>query len=902
MSRSLARRLGALVRRIEGWLTPPDDALRTWQGLPGRVTVIFSVALFVLSTPVELYQWGVSGKLGNAGLVDHLQEDLLVTVLASMALYGLLRLFARLATHSQRRREFLEVRHRLLFEYSMDGLLLLTSGGRILAANPTAQRIFGQNEDELRALGRSAILDESDPKARGMLEERLRTGQAHHIIPMKRADGATFVAEVSAVQFETDEGAELVSVIVRDVTERRRQEAALANSEARLRSVYEHSMDAIWLSDPVHGRLLACNRACEELFGRSEAELKKLTTADVVDPESPGLDEFLAERDRTGRARGVLRVRAADGSYFPVEATTSLFHNADGELRSSVIVRDISEQRRAEERMRLVTAAFKSADECMLICDKSFIVREFNDAYLETTGHRPEDALASRPSFLDFEEQARKIGRALESSGHWSGELMQRRADGDLFVSKATISVVEHDESGRNHLVVTFTDISGLRAIEEHVHYLSLHDAVTGLPNRQALRRWFQTNATGKLSTGAMLYLDLDRFKTINETDGHSRGDTLLRELALRLKRHRGPDGYAVSLGGDAFIIMLGGVEHADKAVEEARRFQQLVEQPHEIDGRRLATTASVGISLYPRHGSDVEELLRAADAALHTAKRAGRRGVRIFSPTMHEEVERKVRIERELWHALDRQELHLNYQPLVRLPGQRVTGAEALVRWDSRRLGAIPPDQFIDVAEESGLIVDIGFWVLDEACQQLRKWMDLSPHFDHLSINVSTLQLREPDFVPRLKRITESHGVSPEWLRLEITESVMLLEPEWAIRRLVGLRELGFGIAIDDFGTGYSSMTYLQRLPVQYLKLDRSFSQRLPLSESDASILQAIITLAHRLGIRVVAEGIESREQLELLSAWGCDEAQGFLFSRPLSAEEFRRSVFEGKAYRQQS
>lgn len=1306
-----------------------------------------------------------------------------------------------------------EARHRAIFEHSMDGMLLLTSDGEILGANPAAQEIFHMTEEELRAKGRAGITDASDPAVRRSVEKRRRTGQSRSVVRMIRGNGETFPAEVNATQFEAGAGDQLVSVMVRDLTEKQERERQLAASEARLRAVFDHSMDAILLSAPDEGHLLECNAAAERLFGLPEAELKRGHRDQMFDSKDPALAEFIRERDTSGKARGVLTAIRADGSSVPVEATTSVFEDEHGNRRSSVILRDISEslrreqalrasedryralfenstdailignpdgrafdanpaaerlfglsreelcdldredmldpddpdfrklhaerlkhgrahaelqlrrgdgtwfladvtavgfrniegedrtsivirditeskrqqvaleqseerlratveasldpivgmdsegriiqfneaaegcfgyqrdqvlgeplaerlmperfrkthraglkrylesgeanvigkrievtglradgeefpaelainvtkgptgtifvgymrdvteqrrqeqalreseerfrvvadstgqaiyeidletgnrvwagachqmfgidadrlarmsaaerlahvpeadrdhvakryrkaaqmgdsyrlayrldtvdgrhievedsgvalrdrgrmygviqdvtekrrllsdleareqsltevsrvqqaildalsahialldnegvvqyvntawrrfaednaylgadagvgsnylgvcdatrgrdreaarqtargirqvmagergsfeieypchrpeerrwfrvsvtpfqagdrsgavvahvdisdRREAERQLELVATAFRSADEAMLICNADFEILDVNRAFERIIGRERDDAIGSRPLFLEIEQQERNIRRALEAEGQWRGELLQRRLDGQAFVSRASVSEVPDPESGAPHLVVSFSDVSELREYERRVDYLSYHDPLTGLPNRTALKEWFQgfepgPDASGEMPRLALVFIDLDRLKTVNDAYGHSVGDELIVELGRRLQAVCKVDDYVARLIGDEFAMVIGGVSDSAQAITEVRDRLETLSAPLKRGEFTVHPTVCAGIAIAPEHGTSLEQLLRKADVAMHEAKRQGRGETVLFSAEMSEEVEEQLLIERQLRGGIDNREFLLHYQPSVELESGRIIGLEALVRWENPQLGLVPPDRFIPVAEDSGMIIDLGDWVFDEVCRQIHEWQSGDVPFGWVAVNLSPIQFQDPNLSSTIRESLKKHQVRGDQIRVEITENVLMMDPDWTTRVLEGLRELGIRIAVDDFGTGYSSLAYLKRFPVDFVKMDKTFIAGLPRDTADASIVASVVDLARRLGMGVVAEGIERDDQRRFLIEAGCLEAQGYYFSLPLRTDDLPR------------
>jgi len=695
-----------------------------------------------------------------------------------------------------------------------------------------------------------------------------------------------------------------------------RAEAALRSSEARLSELtnqQEAILDSVFANIALidgNGAVRFANRhwskaattaelpqlladvganyvsSCRKYRGTDEAAARRIATS---------LQEVLAG---TSRRAEFEFPHLADGQprWSRIAITP---YSADGLDGAVVATLDVTDQRLAESRMRLVNAAFRSTDEAILICDERFLILEANDAYLRMTGLERVEALESKPAFLEIGDQARSVGRGLAGDGHWRGELVQQRVNGETFISSATVNAVKQPEGGAERVVITFTDISAQRYAEQRAQYLTVHDAVTNLPNRRALEQWFESNVKsgGSLNGAALIYLDLDRFKTVNESLGHDTGDELLKVIARRLQESISPQEALARLGGDEFLVVVDASGGEENVVRRARALLRTIADPWRSRSREVLVSASAGISVYPRDGLSLEELLREADAALHQVKAERRRGgVSVFRAEMKKLVDDQQRIERGLRFAVKRGELVLEYQPVVTLRDGIVCGAEALVRWDSPDLGWVGPDQFIPVAEETGLISDIGHWVLEQVCMAASRWRGLSTRLHHLAVNISAVQFQQAGLVEQVETLLRRFQVPGSLLRFEITESLMMLDPDWTLEVLDRLRSLGVEIAIDDFGTGYSSLSYLRELPAQCIKLDKDFIKRLPESEHDAHIMQATIELAHRLGLRVVAEGLETWEQLSLLSTWGCDEGQGFFIGRPMGTDVLESMLRKGE------
>ena len=467
------------------------------------------------------------------------------------------------------------------------------------------------------------------------------------------------------------------------------------------------------------------------------------------------------------------------------------------------------------------------------------------------------------------------------------------RRDGFEIPIEDSAAPIHDREGGSTGAVIVFRDVSATRAMALQMAHSAQHDFLTGLPNRMLLNdRVSQAIALASrhMKQVAVLFLDLDGFKYINDSLGHSIGDKLLQSIAKRLV-HCVRDSDTVSRqGGDEFVVLLSEAEQSEDAAIIARRMLQAVAEPHSIDQRDLHVTTSIGVSVYPDDGLDAEALIKNADTAMYQAKENGRQSYRFFKPAMNIRAVERQSIEESLRRALERQELALRYQPKVNLRTGAITGAEALIRWTHPTRGSVPPAQFIPIAEECGLILAIGRWVLREACEQARAWVDAGLPMATMAVNVSAMEFRDENFLDGLFAILNETGLDPRSLELELTESVLMKHAEAAASILQTLRERGVQVAVDDFGTGYSSLSYLRKFPIDTLKIDQSFVRQITAGGDDTSIVTAVISMARSLKLRVVAEGVEAPEQVGFLRAHECDEAQGYYFSPPVLPQQFAR------------
>ena len=589
------------------------------------------------------------------------------------------------------------------------------------------------------------------------------------------------------------------------------------------------------------------------------------------------------------------RLQFADGRIKYVhEACETLFDEQGKPLLSRGTVQDVSERQQAEETINLYANVFRYSAEAILITDEANRIVATNPALTELTGYTQAELAGKDPhvlaSGLTPEATYQEMWSTLKETGQWQGELFDRRKDGAIYPKWISISVVRDGEGKVKNHIATFVDISARKAAEKHIYQLAHHDPLTGLYNRFSLEeRLGQALMQVQREGGqlALLFIDMDRFKVINDTLGHHVGDALLVEIARRLQGVVRDSDIVARIGGDEFVVVLTGIEESMAAMTVAEKIVTNLGVPYEIGEHQLHSTPSVGISLYPEDGRDAEGLMKSADTAMYHAKAQGRNNYQFFTPQMNAAAHERFVLERDLRVALERGEYEVYYQPKIETGSGRVSGVEALIRWNHPHKGMIPPDRFIPIAEETGLIEAIGLWVLDEACRQLALWREQGLGSLKMAVNLSPRQLRDIKLVDGLKQILTKHQIEEGELELEVTETAAMANAEQAIDQMHAIRATGVELAIDDFGTGYSSLAYLKLFPIQTLKLDRTFVRDIEEDENDAAICMATIALAHTLGLTVVAEGVETEAQRDFLASYDCDSLQGYLYSRPLPAAE---------------
>jgi len=591
------------------------------------------------------------------------------------------------------------------------------------------------------------------------------------------------------------------------------------------------------------------------------------------------------------------RIRNADGEWVWVRSRGKVVDRdaAGNPLRIAGTARDISQSRRAEGERRIASEVLRSMTEAVAVIDRDFNFVSVNPAFSRITGYSEDEVRGQPSSLLDSDQHGpefyQRLRQTAERVGHWKGELWQKRKDGEEFLGWIELSEVRDGHGERSHFVAVVADITDKKRAEQELLYLANYDTLTGLPNRALLsERLARAVVRARRQEGrvAVLFLDLDRFKDINDSLGHAAGDRLLKSAAARLLATVRETDTVARLGGDEFTVVLEDLASAHAAEDMAARIVAAFAEPLDLDGRgETVISPSIGIALYPDHGQVPTDLLKFADTAMYEAKGRGRNTWQLYTEAMDAETRRRANVLAALRRALDRGEFRLQFQPKLSLHTGRITGVEALLRWHSAELGEIQPVDFVPLAEETGLILPIGEWVLGEAARTLARWRAAGLTELVMAINVSVLQFLRARLAEQVRAVVTETGVPADRLELEVTESMVMANAEQAIRVMRELKQLGLSLAIDDFGTGYSSLVYLKRLPIDTLKIDKEFVGDLTTDPDDEAITATVITMAHSLGLNVVAEGVESDDQLRYLRDNGCDEIQGFRLARPLDEAE---------------
>lgn len=795
-----------------------------------------------------------------------------------------------------------------LFELLPDPAWII-DGDRFVECNEAALRALGHTAREAFLNMQPSALspptqpdgEASDVKAERMMTLARAQGLHRFEWTHRRADGSLLPVEVTLSAIELP-GRQVLYCVWRDLTERLRTEGALRQKEAWLQALSTMSSDWFWRQDDQFrfteftGAFAVDFTPPANALGRTRWELGQID----LSPQ-----EWAAHR-------AVLEAHAPiRGFEYPIsDGNERRWYSINGEPQFDPAGRfvgylgtghNITAQKLAEQELRVAAAAFELQD-AMMITDAQGVIVRVNRAFTAITGYDSDEAVGQSSALLNSGRHGPEFFEALWDSirrtGGWRGEIWNKRKGGDEYPAWMTISAV-HTEAGEiSHYVGSHSDISERKRAEQAVQQLAFTDPLTELPNRRfLLDRLQQALAASDRSgnRGALLLIDLDNFKTLNDTLGHESGDQLLRQVAERLKTCLRAGDTVARLGGDEFVVMLEGLVStppgaAAQSESVGDKILTALNQPYLLAGYEHRSTPSIGVTLFGGSESSVEELLKQADLAMYQAKSAGRNTMRFFDPQMQAVVTARAALEADLREAIGLGQFELYYQPQVTDLGA-ITGAEALLRWHHPRRGLVPPLDFIPLAEDTGLILPIGRWVLETACGQLARWAN-DPARAHLrlAVNVSARQLHQADFVDQVKAALADSGADPRLLDLELTESLLVTDIDCTISKMQALKALGVGFSLDDFGTGYSSLAHLKRLPLDQLKIDRTFVRDILVDPNDAAIARMVIALGESMALTVIAEGVETEAQKALLIGQGCRAYQGYLFGRPLPLLEFER------------
>ncbi|MDT8405776.1 MAG: EAL domain-containing protein [Methylococcales bacterium] len=836
---------------------------------------------------------------------------------------------------------------RLLFEQSADAIFIFDNAFQVIKANPAALSLLGYGSDELKGMMIADLLAEHEQDR--LKQERPRLLRGENIMGEwwhRHKRDTSVLVEVNAGKLDQDSN----FAILRDLTERRVYLHRIERLNNLYRALSEVNLAIVRMEEESELLPLVCRCAVDyggmtlawiailegealvpaTVYGQGQDYVSSLNVTIGTDqPSGRGptatafrenrvivVDDYLKDTLTRPWHEQAARHGWQSAAVFPimrneqVYAVLNVYHTQTKafDQQALALLKEMAvdigfaldnfdrvyRESEAERQLALHAKVFDVSHEGILICNQDNHILSSNPAFSAITGYSAEQVYLRNPSILasgqhepDFYQA---MWQSIQDTGYWQGEVINRRKNGELYPQWLSISVVK-DMSGRiTHYVGILSDLTEHKATQEQIQFLIHFDSLTSLPNRELLydrAKVALANAQRYGRACALIYLDLDRFKLVNDSLGPGAGDQLIKQFALRLAAQLRPEDTLCRQGGDEFILLLPNTQ-ADEAAHVAAKIQQANAQPFTIDGHSLTLTVSMGIAEYPNDGKNFEELAGAADAALFRAKEQGRDNFQFFTKQLHDQARQILQVENDLRIALEKNQLQLYYQPQVDARSFRLIGCEALLRWQHPEKGLVSPGVFIPIAEESGLIVEIGSWVMQEALRQLTQWQRQHRNVVPVAVNLSAMQFRQATLVPQLKALLRTYPVNPELLELEMTESVAMGNSEVLLELIETIKAMGIKVSIDDFGTGYSSLSYLKRFKIDKLKIDQSFIRDLERDRDDEAIVDAILGIAQGLGFRTIAEGVETQQQLHMLQVKGCDEIQGYYFGRPMPATAF--------------
>jgi len=796
-----------------------------------------------------------------------------------------------------------EQNYRLLAEQSSDVISRHDPQGRFLFVSPAAFEMFGVKPEDLAGRLLPDLCHPEDRAAVAASLARVVRENMPDTVLYRYLDpeGRMLWIESTVKRVTLDEKGRVGELVInsRNVSERQEYQQTIDEIQKRNVAILESAGEGVVGLDRA-GNVSFVNAKGAELLGFAQAEMVGRESHALFHATRPNHTPFPQKECPIYRGLHERRVAQSsddyfvrrDGTHFPVEyiGTPIL---ADGQVEGMVLVfRDITERRLTDDKLRQSDTVFANAAESIMMLDAAGAITAVNRAFCEITGYAQDEVMGQKASILKSgrhpPEFYRNMWLQTMETGFWRGEIWNRRKNGEVFLQWGSVTSVRDEKGELRNYVAVFTDITQIKQAEEKLQYLASHDPLTALPNRALLSDRLQhavlqaANNHGRL---ALVFIDFDHFKNINDTLGHSAGDVFLTQVAKRLATVVRREDTLARWGGDEFVIVLEQAGNPQQLAEWAERVLRTLSQPLTLEGHELVPAASMGLCLYPEDGDTPARLIQAADSAMYRAKQLGRNRFEFFTHQLTEDAERRFEMGWQIRRAIAADELLLYYQPQCAASDGRLLGFEALVRWRHPERGLLAPVEFLPLADELGLLADIGDWVLRAACRQVVAWDKTLPEGVRVSVNVAPVQL-SPGFAGKVRRILAETGAPVQRLELEITEGAMERRED---ARLVldALRALGFTLSVDDFGTGYSSLAHIRHLPINCLKIDKSFIDGLPGNDDDLAIVRTILALGTSLKLEVVAEGVETAAQRELLVSLGVQTIQGYFFSRPLPAAD---------------
>ena len=785
-----------------------------------------------------------------------------------------------------------------LFSYFPNGMLIVDKSANILFANEQSESFFELNQPDLKSKNIAEIFN--DKVATFFKESIINEGPSNiwkeeFLIENEYKHFTWVLVSVCATPL-TNTGERVWSFVFEDITAKR----VLRDKLDRVRTDQALILDntTMGLALVKDRQVVRANNALAKLLGIYTSKMINQHWQNIFKTASGSadiLDDVVERLTTDNNYETELKLQRDDGSSFwcRVSARAATMDGISNGIIFSF--KDATGSRDQDDELRKAAVVFEASSDAIMVLDADGLIRMVNSSFTKMTGFTDSDIIGKSPRLLRAtrkdENRYDAMWQTVLKKGHWRGELWRRKKSGETYPEWTSVSAVKDSNDQILEYVIIGSDMSDRKYAEDRILYQANFDQLTNLPNRnlfmdrlhQSLQRVQRDN-----TVLALLFIDLDRFKNINDSLGHSAGDKLLKKVSQVMRLSVRESDTIARFGGDEFAVILSPIYGPKNASRVAQALLDVLAKPIDLDGYKAIIGASIGISMYPADGTTEEELVKNADTAMYRAKESGRNNYQFFTDKMQQAAKDRLLMENDLRDAIERQELRLVYQPQVDAKSQQLAGAEVLVRWQNSERGMVSPGDFIYLAEDTGLIVPIGEWVLRQACLQYMRWQKAGVAPPYLAINVSGRQFKMEGFSESVRKILEDTGLESRFVELELTESFLMDDQEFAINTLKELKSMGFQLSIDDFGTGYSSLSYLKKFPIDRLKIDRSFVIEIEKNEEDRAIVRAIIDLAHTLNISVIAEGVEERSQGDMLARMGCDIIQGYLYSKPIDGVAF--------------
>ncbi|GMR06433.1 MAG: hypothetical protein BMS9Abin25_1027 [Gammaproteobacteria bacterium] len=815
---------------------------------------------------------------------------------------GIIILLLIIKRHNTEKKD--EQKYQQLFtDINAPMILIDPEDGSIIDANTAAVEYYGHSLETLKNHDISLINTSSCPEIEKTITELVDEGEKSHIFKHRLASGEIRDVEIWSGPLQIDDK-KILYTIVHDITPRIQAVHALLESESRFKTLTNLSPVGTFFSNE-KGICNYVNNEWVKITGHPQSYWRNRTWIEAI--HEADREKIIADWAKIVLKHGTFevecRIRKPDGSdrWILCRATAIKEEDWGHDLFIGAAI-DITDRKQIEHELQLMATTFETHDP-ILITDKQSKILKINQAFSEVSGYQEKELIGKLPNTFKSRHHDSEFFKGmwsdLSKKGNWQGEIYNRSKSGHIHQDWVTISAIKDSQGEIVNYIGHYHDITERKEAEEQIRKLAFYDPLTSLPNRRLfLERLADELETANLENkhGALLFLDLDHFKNLNDSLGHPVGDALLVEVSRRLRENIGKGETIARIGGDEFVVLLPNIapivelsaEHAELL---ANRIRVAITEPFYIHGHEYNISVSIGISLFPEKNQNSADILKRADTAMYSAKQKGRNSVCFFKQEMQISADKRLAIEKDLRHAIRQQELYLVYQPLIDWEGN-IIGAEVLLRWQHKKHGLIPPGDFIPIAEDTGLIFDISRWVLNTACSQLSDWMNedqaLADRLQCISINLSPKEFNQNGFEEKVLKIIRKYEIPPDRIEFEITERLIISNLGNTIEKMLKMKQHGFRFSVDDFGTGYSSLAYLKELPINRLKIDRSFIRDITEDRNDATIVETIISMSHHLGLEVVAEGVETQEQHFFLSKHACDIFQGYYFSKALKASEF--------------